>query len=385
MKPRVRDVDPELERIKKLVSSAGPYPAVVKVAQRVFQRIPYLVTQWLEEMETVPVSKRKGEMVSQIMDRIEEFIRDPQAAKELFMPYKTDDYYTYIELVVGIARSTAKQWTVHLLKDYPTNDRPSYQMEDEGYSLRTKVKKALADMGVATTVQTETTEDRIWLRIAVTKSSGDRKKDKKKLRNIRPTIVAYFPGEPYLYAPNNLKQEIGDALVTSFEATNLTPLPLSGKHIDSLRRLRLGRDGRAGPAKTAPTKDRFTVFPTGEPGEEVNTTDNTLPKLNKIVVRFESEFKACDELPEKAATLMMGKPMNATLEVVGSDVIGGLMDLVDQGIIDPCPPWVSNLSTAGRNRFDLVDGGRATVRDADLESVVSHRSVASSRFSQREN
>ena len=78
MKPRVRDVDPELERIKKLVSSAGPYPAVVKVAQRVFQRIPFIVTEWLEEMETVPVTRRKGEMVSQIMDRIEEFVRDPQ-------------------------------------------------------------------------------------------------------------------------------------------------------------------------------------------------------------------------------------------------------------------------------------------------------------------
>ena len=78
MKPRVRDVDPELERIKKLVSSAGPYPAVVKVAQRVFQRIPFTVTEWLEEMETVPVTRRKGEMVSQIMDRIEEFVRDPQ-------------------------------------------------------------------------------------------------------------------------------------------------------------------------------------------------------------------------------------------------------------------------------------------------------------------
>ena len=100
--------------------------------------------------------------------------------------------------------------------------------------------------------------------------------------------------------------------------------------------------------------------------------------------RFESEFKACDELPEKAAMLMRGKPMNAALEVTGSDVIGGLKELVDQGIIDPCPPWVSNLSTAGRNRFDLVDGGRAAVRDADLESVVSHRSVASSRI-QREN
>ena len=74
----MRDVDPELERIKKLVSSAGPYPAVVKVAQRVFQRVPHIVTEWLEEMETVPVSRRKGEMVSQIMDRIEEFVRDPQ-------------------------------------------------------------------------------------------------------------------------------------------------------------------------------------------------------------------------------------------------------------------------------------------------------------------
>ena len=72
------NVDAELERIKKLVSSAGPYPAVVKVAQRVFQRIPYLVTQWLEEMETVPVSRRKGKMVSRIMGKIEEFVRDPQ-------------------------------------------------------------------------------------------------------------------------------------------------------------------------------------------------------------------------------------------------------------------------------------------------------------------
>ena len=78
MKPRVRDVDPELERIKKLVSSAGPYQAVVKVAQRVFQRVLYIVTELLEEMETVPVSRRKGEMVSQIMGRIEEFVRNPK-------------------------------------------------------------------------------------------------------------------------------------------------------------------------------------------------------------------------------------------------------------------------------------------------------------------
>merc|ERR1719402_1130344 len=133
-------------------------------------------------METVRVSRRKGKMVSQIMGKIKEFVRDPQAAKELRMPSKTDKYHNYIELVVGqVATATAKQWTVHLLKDYPTNDRPSYKMEDEGHSLRTRVKRALADMGVARTVQTETTQDRILLRIAVEESSGDRKKAKKKL------------------------------------------------------------------------------------------------------------------------------------------------------------------------------------------------------------
>merc|ERR1719402_1813085 len=87
------DVDAELERIKRLVSSAGPYPVVVKVAQRVFQRVPYIVTELLGEMETVPDSRRKEEMVSRIMGKIKEFVRDPQAAKELFMPSKTNEYH----------------------------------------------------------------------------------------------------------------------------------------------------------------------------------------------------------------------------------------------------------------------------------------------------
>ena len=63
-----------------------------------------------------------------------------------------------------------------------------------------------------------------------------------------------------------------------------------------------------------------------------------------------------------------------TLETVGQDVIGGLMDLVELGIIDkPAPMWVANLPTAGRNKFHLVKGGRAATvgRDFDRGSLVS--------------
>ena len=44
--------------------------------------------------------------------------------------------------------------------------------------------------------------------------------------------------------------------------------------------------------------------------------------------------------------------MGMTLEAVGQDVMVGLMDLVELGIIDrPNPMWVANLPTAGRNKL----------------------------------
>ena len=85
-----------------------------------------------------------------------------------------------------------------------------------------------------------------------------------------------------------------------------------------------------------------------------------MPKLDKVTVSCEMELEGTGDL------------LGMTMDVVGQDVIGGLMDLVELGIIDkPAPMWVANLPTAGRNKFHLVEGGRAATTGKDYESVIS--------------
>jgi len=381
MTRRVKDSDPEMDHIRKMLSSSGPYPAVKQVAERIFQRMPSLVKDWAAEMESFSATKRKSEFINKVMDKIEKLVQDPDLARECQMPTKADQYCSYIDLVVGIARSAAKHWTVFLLKDYPSIEAPNYQVEEEGYELRHKLKSALAEMGFRPGVQTETAEDRIWFRIVLVKKTQDRRKDQEKMKKCRATMLAYFPGEPYFYAPKNHKTEIGDALVTCLRCSSYTELPLSGKHIDSLRRLRLGRDGRQGPSLADQTQDRFGVFPSSDTG----ASSASYPILDRIAVKYDSTFRGCEELPDPS--LMDGKSLNATLEISGVDVIGGLRGLVEAGVVNnPPPKWISNLATAGRSRFNLVDGGRATAqRDWDNESVMSGFSMRSDIPRQRQN
>ena len=68
---------------------------------------------------------------------------------------------------------------------------------------------------------------------------------------------------------------------------------------------------------------------------------------------------------------------------MGSDVIGGLMGMMEDGIIcEPAPAWVTNLSTAGRNSFRLnsvggVEVGAGGPRQMDTESVLSRATFMS--------
>jgi len=364
-----------------MLSSCGPYPAVKQVAERIFQRIPSCVRDWALEIETVSANRRKTEFLDKMMEKIEDFVEDPALAKENQMPSKAEQYSSYIALVVGIARAGAKQWTVYLLKDYPGVEANNYQMEEEGYELRKKLKSALSDLGFRPGVQTETASDRIWFRVALVKKTKDRRKDQEKLKSSRACILAYFPGEPYFYAPSSLKTEIGEALVTCLSCTSYTQLPLAGKHIDSLRRLRLGRDGRQGPSIQSNIIDRFSLFPS----EDGSSSASPYPVLDRVAVKYDSIFRGGEDLPDPA--LMEGKILNAELEISGKDVIGGLKALVELGVVsNPPPKWISNVATAGRTSFKLLDGGRAvTRRDWDNQSVMSAISLPGDRSRQRQN
>ena len=76
----------------------------------------------------------------------------------------------------------------------------------------------------------------------------------------------------------------------------------------------------------------------------------------------------------------VGIKLDCRVDIAGSDLIGGLHDLMDEGIIDndPAPAWITNLDTAGRNTFRLRGPGPGSVLGAggaerawDQESLLS--------------
>ena len=73
----------------------------------------------------------------------------------------------------------------------------------------------------------------------------------------------------------------------------------------------------------------------------------------------------------------VGIKLDCRVDIAGSDLIGGLYDMIDDGIIDsdPVPAWITNLDTAGRNTFKLkqqdVTGAGAAERAWDQESILS--------------
>ena len=71
----------------------------------------------------------------------------------------------------------------------------------------------------------------------------------------------------------------------------------------------------------------------------------------------------------------VGIKLDCRVDIAGSDLIGGLYDMIDDGIIDsdPVPTWITNLDTAGRNTFKLKqqDVTGATERAWDQESILS--------------
>jgi len=358
---RVAGESQAMDKLRKLFLSAGSYSNLVMVVGRVFQRVPWLVREMEDQLDGMSTTRKKSTLVELVMSKITELVCDsPNLAQELGLPNKIWHYLAYTDLVVARVKDNTKQWAVYLLRDFPANQQAASLIDEEGYMLRTKFKMILKEMGLVVGVQTEAEEDRIWFRVSTTKKTKDRIKDMERVHKAKPTLIVYYPGEPYFYSVPNMMEVLSSSLARCLGCLGSQELPLAGKCVASLRRLRLGRDGRDGPTdKARLDMDRFTVV--GRQEQDVAMKENQ-PKLDKVTVSCEMELEG------------MGEKLGMTLVTVGHDVIGGLMDMVELGIIDkPAPMWVANLPTAGRNKFHLVEGGRAAGlgREMDNESVVS--------------
>ena len=119
-----------------------------------------------------------------------------------------------------------------------------------------------------------------------------------------------------------------------------------GHHLESLRQLRLNREGRKDSLAQQPTRDRFSVF------NQAVSSQQEQPKLERLTTECNFEFRGQDML--ESEDLMAGKKLKLSLECRGTDVIGGVNDLVTAEVIDQGQRWVSSLPTAGKNKLTLL-------------------------------
>jgi len=290
----------------------------------------------------------------------EEVCQDVELAHDLGVPSKLTNYLAYIDLVLLRLKSDSfsrRQWTVHKLEEYPARPDTPLLIDEEAYSLRSKLKAEMLKKGYLAAIQTEGDASRVWVRVASVKTSKDKYKDRKKLEKVRPSYVVYYPGEPYLYTITHMADIVISALVSGIGCPSSRKLELSGKCVASLRTLRLGRDARKGEMRLAQDRnlnDRFSVF-----NKEMEAArEQDLPKLERVTL---------DVTPGDSAKTKL----HCTITIAGEDVIGGVQDMVETGIIcSPPPDWVRNLATAGTNKFKLK-AQTSVSRDDDLESVLS--------------
>ena len=258
---RVAGESQAMDKLKKLFMSAGSYNNLILVVGRVFQRVPWMVKEMEDQLEGMSMTRKKSTLIELVMSKISELVGDsPNLAQELGLPNKIWHYLAYTDLVVARVKDSMKRWAVYVLRDFPHNQQAASLIDKEGWMLRTKLKMVLKEMGLVVGVQTEAEEDRIWFRISTTKKTKDRIKDMEKVHKAKPTLVVYYPGEPYFYSVPNMMEVLSSSLARCLGCMGSQELPLAGRCVASLRRLRLGRDGRDGPTdKARLDMDRFTV------------------------------------------------------------------------------------------------------------------------------
>jgi len=366
------------EVLRKKLVKAGTFENVRNIASRLFQRAPLLVEKMEEEIsDDWSRQRKKAEMIERILETIRLLVSESKENREYNMPVKLSNYVTYVDLLLGIEKASSKEWVVNLLIDYPEERKVPDLIENEGYRLRSSLKASLKGLSLVPSVQAETKDDRVWLWVAVVKKTTNRSKDETKLSNARAAMVVYFPGEPYFYSTLGMRDEVGDALSSCLGCHGWEQLGLRGKHVNSLRRMRLGRDARDGPVRARPGRDRFAMC--GEVIEETPSLEQPCLERGKWIL--ESELKGSETLSRPEEWNVQQK-VRTSLVVTGKDVVSGLLALSAAGILDsPTPRWVTNFATSGRNEF-VLDAAAARVlvakenEDWDRFSHISTRSRA---------
>ena len=167
------------------------------------------------------------------------------------------------------------------------------------YDLRKAVKKRLIKNcpNLAASVQQDfrLTQDEvskddesemIFLRIASVPNFKGKHPEKveKKLCSKKPTFVVYFPGEPYLYVDSrDADSNHVQALTDTLKGSSYTSIPLAGRRVESLRKMRLLREEH----RHSTLGDDFEMandcLPTLENFTLEHVSDDEVKKLSKVI------------------------------------------------------------------------------------------------------
>ena len=280
------------------------------------------------------------------------------------LPTEPIEYLSFFDLTEVSQHSEHKTWHTFVMQDSHNtlNSLHSENGQLPLFKIRKSLKKALSEE-FATSVQMEAKAlddiEMVFLRIATTNRTKNEEKDKAKLLKTVPTYLVYFAGENYFYASKpNPDPTHCEALLKTLRCDAYERIPLSGKHLVSLRQLRFNRDQREN------IDHDLWVDP-----------DEKLPILNSFKVEASTDVK-----DSSGETLLEG--IHATLEIEGSDVLNALRKICSTSNLyktDPTPQWIQKAVYRGRNHVHIrpkqpvspSKRSRIVLNDLDEMSIVN--------------
>ena len=163
------------------------------------------------------------------------------------LPTDPENYLSFCELVEVSANPHTKCWFTFVLQDLSEEENFHMAEGDVPLIKMRKLIKNKLSKEYLTSVQMEIRAleniEMVMFRIMTTFKTKKTENDETRLLKGKPTFLAYFPGEPYFYANSATpKAEHCNALMEVLKCSAYADIPLSGRHLESLRQLRQNRD-----------------------------------------------------------------------------------------------------------------------------------------------
>lgn len=376
---------------RKLSRFGGSLALVTRLARRLFQKCPEVWQEMeREHLARAPPTERVYVAQQFILRTILSILDGHGTRANLGLPTKLESYLSFMDLAWVTLKSEdhhhtpsnensnspgpghggpAIQWHVFVLREH----RPP--VEVSFHKMRRRLKQKLPESRLSSVqVDQDFGEDqeeprRIFFRVTSVKKTRSLKKDEEHLLKKPAIFFAYYPNEPYFYCDKPIfDQYLGEALSECLFSTGFDPLPLSGPHLDSLRQLRLHRDGKLPPVQIGrrPLYNAANPFNILEPEPnetegELEFVSSALPALSRLTLKGTSKFtesKAIQDFHNGRLPLQT-KNLDFEMVVSGPDVLKGLNSMVNSSRVSYfgplLPKWVQEVGNRGRNVIHIND------------------------------